>query len=121
MTVRSLFPILRTRDLPRLVAFYTAAFGGAEQYRWDDVYVSLAVGGGAIGIGLEPEAAAGDQLSIWLYVDDVDAAFGAAIAAGAEAVAEPADMAWGERVAQVRDPDGNPLYLGAPMASASST
>jgi uncharacterized glyoxalase superfamily protein PhnB len=34
-------------------------------------------------------------------------------------VAEPADMPWGERVAQVRDPDGNLVNLGL-AASASS-
>jgi uncharacterized glyoxalase superfamily protein PhnB len=49
---------------------------------------------------------------VWLYTEDVDAAYASAVDAGAEAVAGPEDMPWGERVAQVRDPDGNVLYLG---------
>ena len=115
MTITSLFPILRTTDLPRLSGFYEAAFGASVTYRFDhegvDVYVALAVGGGQIGIGYEPEVARGDVIALWLYADDADAAYAAALSAGAASVAPPEDMPWGERVAQVRDPDGNLLYL----------
>lgn len=111
MAVQGLFPILRTREFARLVTFYEQAFEGEVQYRFEDVYVALAVGGGHLGIGLEPEAVGGDQLAIWLYTDDVDAAWQTALSAGAAAVEPPADMPWGERVAQVHDPDGNLLYL----------
>lgn len=116
MAITSLFPILRTTDLPALHRFYTEAFGATIPYRYEDdgieVYVALAVGGGTLGIGLEPEAADGGSAAVWLYTDDVDAAYAASIAAGAESVARPENMPWGERVAQVRDPDGNLLYLG---------
>ncbi|WP_091233535.1 glyoxalase/bleomycin resistance/extradiol dioxygenase family protein [Microbacterium sp. 3J1] len=115
MGVTSLFPILRTSDLPRLASFYESAFDAVVTYRYTDdgidVYVALAVGGGALGIGLEPRVTPGDPVAVWLYVDDVDAAFTGSLAAGAEAVAPPDDMPWGERVAQVRDPDGTLLYL----------
>jgi uncharacterized glyoxalase superfamily protein PhnB len=120
MTVRSLFPILRTRDLGRLVAFYSTAFGATEHYRWDDVYVALSVGGGSLGIGREPAAREGDQLSIWIYVDDVDAVHQACLDAGATSLVAPDDMPWGERVAQLHDPDGNLLYLGATSAAGAS-
>ncbi|CAH0127791.1 hypothetical protein SRABI121_00673 [Microbacterium sp. Bi121] len=117
MTVTRLFPILRTTDLPRLVAFYEAAFSASIDYHYEqdgtDVYVALAVGGGSIGIGLEPGVSPGDPVAIWLYVDDVDSAHARAVDAGATSVADPEDMPWGERVAQVRDPDGTLLYLGA--------
>jgi uncharacterized glyoxalase superfamily protein PhnB len=56
----------------------------------------------------EPVAAA-----LWLYVDDVDEAYPLALDAGATSLAEPALMAWGERVAQVRDPAGFVVHLGA--------
>ncbi|OAN33679.1 VOC family protein [Microbacterium sp. H83] len=115
MVVSSLFPILRTSDLPRLQAFYEAAFGAVVTYRFDhegvDVYVALAVGDGALAIGFAPDAVRGDAVAVWLYTDDADAAFARAVAAGAGAVSAPADQPWGERVAEVRDPDGNPLYL----------
>jgi uncharacterized glyoxalase superfamily protein PhnB len=42
-----------------------------------------------------------------LRVDDVDAAYAKAVAAGARSAAEPADQAaWGMRVAHLRAPEG---------------
>ena len=120
MPVHSLFPILLTRDLPRLCAFYERALSGTVDYRFtdggEDVYVSLAIGAASLGIGSEPDApdaSAGDRVALWFYVDEVDAACAACVATGGELVRPPTDMPWGERVAQVRDPDGNLLNLGA--------
>ena len=31
-------------------------------------------------------------------------------------LAEPADQVWGERVAYVEDPDGNPVHIRGPVA-----
>ncbi|WP_439590928.1 VOC family protein [Microbacterium sp.] len=112
MGVRSLFPILNSRDLPRLVAFYEDALGATVEYRFasgdEDDYVALAFGNEALGIGRVPDAATeGDRVALWFYVDDVDAAHDAWISAGGASVQPPSDMPWGERVAQVRDPDGN--------------
>jgi uncharacterized glyoxalase superfamily protein PhnB len=123
MTVTSLFPILLTADLPRLVAFYADALGAVVDYRFadetgDDAYVSLAMGPASLGIGRDAASTGGDRIALWFYVDDVDAAHAAALAAGAADVAAPADMPWGERVAQVRDVEGNLVNLGrAPDAA----
>ncbi|SEC02570.1 Uncharacterized conserved protein PhnB, glyoxalase superfamily [Microbacterium hydrocarbonoxydans] len=118
MTVSSLFPILRTGDLPRLTRFYEAAFGAEVRYRFEqdgvDVYVALTVGGGTLGIGLEHDIPRGEAIAVWIYTDDAGRAFTDAIAAGTESVAAPEDMPWGERVAQVHDPDANLLYLATP-------
>ena len=120
MTVTQLFPILLTRDLPRLVAFYERTLHGAVAYRFgsadEDDYVSLTLGAASLGIGRDPktpDAASGDRVALWFYVDDVDRAFGTWMRAGGDVVQEPLDMPWGERVAQVRDPDGNLVNLGA--------
>lgn len=118
MIVRSGFPILSTGDLERLVSFYRDAFGAEQTYAFADggrdVYVSLDVGGASLGVGLTqdvlPEPG---RVALWFYVDDVDEAYRRALDAGAASVAEPADMPWGERVAQVRDPDGLVVNLGA--------
>jgi uncharacterized glyoxalase superfamily protein PhnB len=46
----------------------------------------------------------------------VDEAFARMVAAGYGAGAkEPWDAFWGQRYAQVRDPDGNPVDLFAPL------
>lgn len=121
MSVRSLFPILHSRDLPRLVAFYERALGAVVDYRFasgdEDDYVALRVGAAPLGIGRVPDAPTdGDRVALWFYVDDVDAAHDAWLAAGGTSESRPTDMPWGERVAQVRDVDGNLAHLGAEPA-----
>lgn len=121
MAVQTSFPILSTREPERLEAFYVAAFGAERTYAFNDdgrdVYVALRVGASTVSIGLdddrgpEPVGAA-----LWIYVDDVDVAYGRALDVGTTSVAEPDLMPWGERVAQVRDPSGFLLYLGAEAA-----
>jgi predicted enzyme related to lactoylglutathione lyase len=118
MTVTSLFPILLTRDLPRLVSFYEHSLHGVVTYRFGDAeeddYVSLRIDAAMLGIGREenvPARTAGDRIALWFYVDDVEEAFRRWMQAGGDVVQQPEDMPWGERVAQVRDPDGNLVNL----------
>lgn len=118
MAVRSGFPILTTRDLAGLEAFYVAAFGATRTYAFEnegrDVYIALDLGDAKLGIGVDDAFEGPPQgVALWLYVDDVDEVYRQATGAGAGTVAEPADMPWGERVAQVRDPDGLVINLGA--------
>jgi lactoylglutathione lyase len=47
-------------------------------------------------------------------VADVDAFVGELQHAGVAVLAEPADQVWGERVAYVEDPDGNPVHIRGP-------
>jgi uncharacterized glyoxalase superfamily protein PhnB len=120
MAVRSLFPILSTADLPGLVDFYARALGAEVVYRFaaddgTDAYVSLELGPAALGIGADPSASEspGDRIALWFYVSDVDAAFEAALRSGGREERAPTDMPWGERVAQIRDLDGNLVNLAA--------
>jgi uncharacterized glyoxalase superfamily protein PhnB len=125
MAVRSLFPILLSRDLPGLVRFYQSALDAEVGYHFgsgeEDDYVSLQIGEVSLGIGRDPDAlppSVGDRISLWIYVDDVDEAFAAWTKAGGRSEQAPEDMPWGERVAQVRDPDGNLVNLGAEAEAA---
>jgi predicted enzyme related to lactoylglutathione lyase len=123
MGVRSLFPILLVRDLRELVRFYESALDATVAYRFgsgdEDDYVSLQVGETSLGIGRDPDAlppSVGDRVALWFYVDDVDATYAAWVRAGGRAEQAPADMPWGERVAQVRDPGGTLVNLGTEAA-----
>jgi len=53
-----------------------------------------------------PKALGGSPASLWLYLDDCDAAFNRAVAAGATVMMPPMDMFWGDRFAGVFDPFG---------------
>jgi lactoylglutathione lyase len=52
----------------------------------------------------------GARFEMFIYVDDVDRAV-EHLREQAIVLREPADMPWGERVAYVTDPDGNPVAL----------
>ena len=45
--------------------------------------------------------------TLYIYVDDVDAHFARARSAGAEVIAEPEDMFWGDRTYVAEDPEGH--------------
>jgi lactoylglutathione lyase len=53
----------------------------------------------------------GVRFEMFVYVPDVDAAVEDLRQRQGTILREPADMPWGERVAYVADPDGNPVAL----------
>ncbi|QSB12622.1 VOC family protein [Natronosporangium hydrolyticum] len=112
------FPILTTRDLPRLAAFYQEVLEFAETYRFpaegDPQYVGLELGaGGQLGVGADAAAPMGPEqrLDLCVYADDCDAAVARLRSHGATITGEPQDMPWGERAAHAEDPDGNRLVI----------
>lgn len=53
----------------------------------------------------------GPRFEMYLYVPDLDATVADLAAAGVPIMREAEDMPWGERIATVADPDGNPVAL----------
>ena len=58
-----------------------------------------------------PRALGGSPVLLSVYVDDVDAAFDRAVAAGAKVVRPVADQFYGDRAGGVEDPFGHQWYL----------
>ena len=56
--------------------------------------------------GKGPKAIGGSPASLWLYVEDCDALFDRAIAAGAQVRMPMANQFWGDRCGTVSDPHG---------------
>src|SRR5436190_22833080 len=56
--------------------------------------------------GKGPKALGGSPASLWLYVDDCDALFNRAVAAGAQVKMPIGDQFWGDRCGTVADPHG---------------
>jgi lactoylglutathione lyase len=59
--------------------------------------------------GLEPGD--GPRFEMYVYVEDLDAMLRRLAEANVELLHEAEDMPWGERIATVADPEGNPVAL----------
>src|SRR5438477_13126880 len=113
------FPVVYSRDVRRAAAFY-ALLGFEQRYQFplegEPGYVSLGRDESAVGIVHESSpqrmigARMGDgpRFEMFVYVEDVDAALAQLCANDVPVLREPEDMPWGERIAIVADPDGNP-------------
>jgi len=119
--MHSLTPHLVCDGAAAAIDFYKKAFGATEKLRLADpklggaiVCAELVIGDSVVSIADEapqwnargPKALGGSPASLWLYLDDCDAAFNRAVAAGATVMMPPMDMFWGDRFAGVFDPFG---------------
>ena len=59
----------------------------------------------------DPPPPSGTRASIYVYVEDVDAAYKRALEAGATSIAEPSDKPYQERGAGIKDSYGNIWYI----------
>lgn len=108
-----LYPTLRFRDADAGLQFLKDAFGFEEHsvYRSDDGrirHAELALGGDIVMFG---EGDPGDN-GVYIAVEDADAAFAAAKAAGATITRELADTDYGSREFSCRDRDGHAWSIG---------
>lgn len=102
------------------IEFYKKAFGAVEVGRMPSpdgkiMHASLRIGDSPLMLAdefpdygsLGPLALKGTPVVVHLYVNDVDAVFAQAIAAGAKPIMPPAEMFWGDRYGQLADPFGH--------------
>ena len=66
-----------------------------------------------------PQSFGGSPVSILLYVDDVDAVFTQAVAAGAAVQRPVADQFYGDRTGGVKDPFGHMWYIATHVEDVS--
>jgi PhnB protein len=59
------------------------------------------------GAAWSPQSLGASSVTLHLYVEDVDALFERAVAAGAEVILPVADQFWGDRYGMLRDPFGH--------------
>ncbi len=124
----SIVPFLSVRTGARALAFYEAAFGATVPYRIEDdagsVVARLSVNGAEFWVADEapdfenfsPPALGGSTVRLLLVVDDPDAWFARAVAAGATEVYPPGDH-HGWRVGRVRDPFGHHWEIAKELAA----
>ena len=109
---------LVTADMAASVGFYTAlgfeiAFGGAD----DPSFTSFRVGSGFLNVQFDPAFAG--VTTVWgrpiFWVDDVDAMYERAVAAGYTPSLAPSDAPWGERYFHIADPAGHEISFAQPL------
>lgn len=115
----SVTPYLIVKDAARALEFYKQAFGAVELFRLADPtgkvgHAEMQFGDSRFMLAdefpemnvLGPQTRGGVTASILLYVEDVDASFQKAVAAGAKIHRPLADQFYGDRSGTLLDPFG---------------
>jgi lactoylglutathione lyase len=118
------FPVIYAEDVGRSLRFYEE-LGFEEHFRLpsdgEPGYVGLRRGDWELAVvtAQSPQQLIGVEIGskprfeMFVYVADVDRQVAQLRGAGVSVLREAEDMFWGERVAWVADPDGNPVALAA--------
>ena len=117
---RTLTPYLVVHDGAAAIDFYQRAFGAELISRMDGPdgkvgHASLQIGDSRLMLSdvfpasryRAPAEIGATGTGLYLYVEDVDAAFTRALDAGATSLMKPDDMFWGDRWGSVIDPFGH--------------
>jgi PhnB protein len=116
-------PYLRVREAG-LLDFLTRVFGAVEisgtQGSAGGVHREVRIGNSMIMVGEGGTAGVVPfrPAEFHVYVEDVDAAFQRALAAGATSLGEPAERPYGERAGFVRDAFGNHWFIATHLGSS---
>jgi PhnB protein len=116
----SVTPYLYIKGAARAIEFYKKALGATELFRLADPsgkvgHAELQIGNSRIMLADEhpdmdvrgPETLGGTSVSFLVYVEDVDARFDHAIAAGATETRPVKDQFYGDRSGSLKDPFGH--------------
>ena len=126
----SIAPMLSVRNGAKAIDFYKAAFGARELFRIDAesgaVVAQLSVEGAEFWVADEspqhlnfsPESLGGGTVRMIMIVEDPDAAFARAVAAGAVVVV-PVSNQYGWCLGRVVDPFGHHWEIGKPLPEGS--
>ena len=122
----TLTPYLSIKGAAEAIEFYQRAFGATELFRL--VAPSGAIGHAEIKIGdspimlaeecdegafRSPPSLTGSSVGLLVYVEDVDARFAQAVAAGAKVIRPLQDQFYGDRMGTLEDPFGHVWFLAS--------
>jgi len=116
----TLTPYLVVKDAAaKVIEFARQAFGAEELFSFKTptgsiMHAEFRVGDSMIEIGDSNEQYPPIPATIHLKVDDVDAVYERALAAGGVSLYPPTDQEYGERDCAIKDAGGNHWYIGSP-------
>ncbi|MGA7857904.1 MAG: VOC family protein [Terracidiphilus sp.] len=120
-------PMLSVRNGAKAVEFYKSAFAATELFRIDAddgaVVAQLSVGASDFWLADEspehmnfsPDSLGGGTVRMVMVVENPDAAFDRAVAAGAKVISPVADQPYGWRIGRIEDPFGHHWEIGKPL------
>lgn len=127
-------PHLNVKGAAKAIDFYAKAFGAEEVSRMPMphdpdtlMHAEIRINGAPVMLvdaseqwgNPDPLSLGGATSSVHLYVEDCDAAFKKAVAAGCTSRMEPDDAFWGDRFAAVADPFGHHWTIATHIADPS--
>lgn len=125
-------PYLIVKGAAQAIEFYKKAFGATELLRMEQPggkvgHAEIKIGDSTIMLADEapdvdarsPQTIGGSPVSILLYVEDVDAVFTKAVAAGAAVQRPVANQFYGDRTGGVKDPFGHVWYIATHVEDVS--
>lgn len=117
---RTITPYLAVDDAAEAIEYYKKAFGAKERGRMEAPggkigHAELEVGDSLVMLSdalpqfstRPPTELGGTSVSVFMYVEDVDAVVKQAVDAGGTVTIEVADQFWGDRFGTVQDPFGH--------------
>ena len=119
---QTITPYLLYHDGVAAIEYLTRTLGFEEVMRFESPdggvgHAELRLGDGHLYLGepgsdhRSPTEVGGATVLIHLYVDDVDAHYADAKAAGAELDGEPEDRPYGDRIYRATDPEGHRFFI----------
>ncbi len=128
----TLSPMIGVPDAEQAIAFYAEVFGARKVGPYlatpdgAVVHAEIAIGDALVMLAEHRAGAAADPLALGdatvrlsLTVEDVDAVFARASAAGATVLIPPADQFYGHRDGRLRDPFGHIWVVGQTLEQVS--
>ena len=134
---QTITPHMVIKNATHAIAFYKKAFGVEElgRHMTPDgqlvMHATLKIGDSMLMVSDEfpdgqgcpgwvsPKTNKGTTVTLHLYVEDVDAVFKQAVAAGCEPNMQPMNAFWGDRYGQVFDPYGHSWSIATHIADLS--
>ncbi len=117
-------PYLVVPGLAQVIEFLKQAFGAAEIGRFAQPdgrirHAEVRIGDSVVMMGEPHGDIEARPAVLHLYVEDVDATYRRAIAAGGRSLREPADQFYGDRSAGVQDPACNQWWISTHIEDVS--
>ncbi len=118
MHINSFAAVVTVSNLEAALRYYVDVLGFREDFRFGN-YAGIERDVCRIHLSQQgnPNAGTPGSGAVYIFCDEVDAYFAEITSRGARVDAEPKDYPYGLRDFVVRDPDGNMVTFGAPVAT----